>query len=471
MGNFINKENRIINGKKIIKIQNLKNIDKYKNNILDINSKQQIIDNWYNKVCKNKIYDDMYISRHNYFNYEVKMYIEIIVSDNKLKKIKKCIDKKELEFEICKNLNNYCSKYYNKNDLVSIYSEYKNEKYFDINDIKEQYREFKYNKNILNDIIFKGNTMDGYILKNECIDYIYNLYKNSNEVKYLLYEENIPATEYSNNNNFYMAFYSAYNSHGSIILSPDDIWIQICMNFSRYISEFPEELRYLFVDHEDKKQLVVTLDELDFKIFTKEILKQIEENTKDNLTNKLSCDFTTSGEFENFISNIVIMNCMKHYFEYTVKILCGIKEVHFLGTLDDWNKLLNKTEKLLKYNLPNNKWKKYIDELIPILKKFIETYKGDSNKRFWNGIIYQEFEKGYGVGSKPAKLTGWLTKFFYGNNENYKDINDVPIFNTEVSVKIIYQNGKEENANIYAGFTGINEENLVYRPQMSVFIK
>ncbi len=458
-----------LKNKRIIKIQNLEPIKKYKNNKID--DKNSIATNWYYIDINNC--EKLVRPNNKYFDYHLNLVIEDIFNNFKLKRILNCIKNEEIEkinYNIFKFINDYSIEINKENKLVSIYSEYKAKAKYNFNEnenkneIEEKYKNLKY----CPDNIFHDSTL----VKNKCVDYICKLYENLDFIKYKLYEENIPATEYSNNNNFYMAFYSAYMSHGSIILSPDDIWIQICMNFSKYISEFPEDLRYLFVDHEGKKKLVVVLWEINFKEFAEGILTQIKENTKDNLTDKLSCNFSTSGEFEKFMSNIVIMDCMKHYFEYEMDRGCGIEKVHFHGTLDDWNKLLDKTKNLLKYNLPNNKWKRYIDELIPILKKFIETYNGKKNKNFWNGIIYQEFgSNGYGM-EKPGKLSGWLTKFFYGDNENYENIDDIPILNTKVPVEIKFQSLEvRETVNIYAGFSGINEENLVYRPQMSVFIK
>jgi hypothetical protein len=53
------------------------------------------------------------------------------------------------------------------------------------------------------------------------------------------------------------AFLYAYNSHEDIVLSPDDIWMMICMYFSKYVNDNAEKLRSLFVDHEDQKKLTV----------------------------------------------------------------------------------------------------------------------------------------------------------------------------------------------------------------------
>jgi hypothetical protein len=55
------------------------------------------------------------------------------------------------------------------------------------------------------------------------------------------------------------AFLAAYNSHEDIVLSPDDIWLMITIYYAKYVDDNAEVLRSLFVDHEGKRKLVVTM--------------------------------------------------------------------------------------------------------------------------------------------------------------------------------------------------------------------
>jgi hypothetical protein len=64
-------------------------------------------------------------------------------------------------------------------------------------------------------------------------------------------------TSLSKNHAIFSAFLYAYNSHEDIVLSPDDIWLMICIYFSKFVNENAEQLRSLFVDHEGKKKLTV----------------------------------------------------------------------------------------------------------------------------------------------------------------------------------------------------------------------
>lgn len=64
-------------------------------------------------------------------------------------------------------------------------------------------------------------------------------------------------TSLCDNHGVFSAFMYAYNSHEDIVLSPDDMWLMICMYFSKYINNHAEQLRSLFVDHEGLKELTV----------------------------------------------------------------------------------------------------------------------------------------------------------------------------------------------------------------------
>jgi hypothetical protein len=59
------------------------------------------------------------------------------------------------------------------------------------------------------------------------------------------------------NHAIFSAFLFAYNSHEDIVLSPDDLWLMVCIYFSQYINENAQQLRTLFVDHDGRKKLTI----------------------------------------------------------------------------------------------------------------------------------------------------------------------------------------------------------------------
>ncbi len=64
-------------------------------------------------------------------------------------------------------------------------------------------------------------------------------------------------TSLHENHAIFAAFLYAYDSHEDIVLSPDDIWLMIYIYFYKYVNDNAEQLRKVFVGHEDKKLLTI----------------------------------------------------------------------------------------------------------------------------------------------------------------------------------------------------------------------
>lgn len=104
------------------------------------------------------------------------------------------------------------------------------------------------------------------------------------------------------------------------------------------------------------------------------------------------------------------MNFYKKYFEYERYIpLCGINNIHMAGTLQDWQQVLEKTKNLYQYDV-DGRLKHYLRRLEPVLNHFIETYRGNVSKHFWDNIYqYRTRESDYGSSSY---ISGWILRFF-----------------------------------------------------------
>lgn len=116
---------------------------------------------------------------------------------------------------------------------------------------------------------------------------------------------------------------------------------------------------------------------------------QICNSVKNDAAELLVANFSTTGKIESFLSCVTMMSTFQKYFEYRCYITrCGIRNVHFKGTLDDWNNLRNKTEDLKKFTVSDqHEFGGYIDGLLPIIDQFIETYQGNVDQEFWNKIM------------------------------------------------------------------------------------
>lgn len=79
-------------------------------------------------------------------------------------------------------------------------------------------------------------------------------------------------------------------------------------------------------------------------------------------------------------------------------MLCGIQNVYFAGTRDDWVSVLEKLKNLVKYDV-DGQLKKYVANVEVILMNFIDTFDGKPNKKWWNRIMTSE-ERRVGSGSQ-----------------------------------------------------------------------
>ncbi len=139
-----------------------------------------------------------------------------------------------------------------------------------------------------------------------------NLWKSKlapNVCDVLCYEENFhanfqtPFSVAAGGNQFLAAFILAYNKHEDIVLSPDDLWLHISLEFSGYINESQEKaekMRNFFVNHTESKHLEVRSDkelsESEWGEFFDLMLVKIEENTKPGVVPQFKADFTTTGQ-------------------------------------------------------------------------------------------------------------------------------------------------------------------------------
>jgi hypothetical protein len=260
------------------------------------------------------------------------------------------------------------------------------------------------------------------------------------------------------------------------------IWLLISQGFARHVNANPENLRHHFVDFSDKISLIVIADNIRLdnpnspweEVFP-EFTKQIAEYTGSEIINLLSSDFSTTTSVEKVASEITIMEAMKPYFEFIVLTpICGIPEITLQGTPDDWQKILDKTKQLEKYDL--DWWTK---ELEPILEEFVKASKGEINKEFWiNMFKYHSIEK-YGA---SKSIDGWIVKFFpynkHGKRNNLKELEDrnehlpeeivkVDLKHIDLGTKIITQ------LELWAGFIGLeeNQENFALTPKIGWMIR
>ena len=226
---------------------------------------------------------------------------------------------------------------------------------------------------------------------------------------------------YLGDDNFFKCMVQAYADHRPLVLSPDMVWLIISQGFSRYVNAHTEEMRDLLVFHEGKMELVVNsnnnilLPTGNWELLLNDFSDCIARNTKGELADLMTANFTTTGITERIASQVSLMDVVKKYFIYSnIAGVCGIPSITLKGSPDDWQKVLDKVRCLKKYHL-----EKWTFELEDILKEFVKASKGKHNKKFWQNIVKKirvdQMKSDRGCLPDPKKnthLDGWFLKFF-----------------------------------------------------------
>jgi hypothetical protein len=202
----------------------------------------------------------------------------------------------------------------------------------------------------------------------------------------------------------------AYNEHHGLVLRPDDVWQAIATQFALYVAGNAETLRPRFVDHEGQKELKVygrgSLHSADYEMLAKAMSDEIVKNIKNPLvTAWLMPEFSTTTKTDRVTAAVTVMATMKEYFSFKFCLRCGLPSVELLGTVEDWEKLLDKTQRLREFDVDGN-MKKWQAMLEPIIAEMIETKKGKDNMDWWQKIAHYK-----GGGSGPTYISGWITAF------------------------------------------------------------
>jgi hypothetical protein len=198
----------------------------------------------------------------------------------------------------------------------------------------------------------------------------------------------------------------AYRGHFPLVLTPDAVWLTIAQGFARHVANHAEELRARIVQHEGKATLEVRGD--DFVRGSPEnpwaevwpaFCAQIRDHIGAEAHGLVVCDFSTTGRVERAASEVVLMDAVQSYFEYSFVSLCGIPAVTLEGTVEDWENVRERVGRLGQYDLS---W--WTDRVGPIIDEFVKAAKGSPTPSFWKGL-YKEHHRSGG-----PFVSGWLVR-------------------------------------------------------------
>ena len=215
-------------------------------------------------------------------------------------------------------------------------------------------------------------------------------------------------------------FLNAFDKHYSLVLSPDMIWLLISQGISTHINQNAEQLRNRLVDFDDQKELVVTTlrdvfeyDE-DWDWVIQAFSDSIDRNMNARFSDLMVCNFSTTGTVERVTSQITMMESVRKYFRYVVRLVgCGIPDITLLGTTDDWKEIRSRIKRLDDLDL--GWWR---EKLEPVLDEFVNASQGNVNRKFWLDMVQEYSPQRSGTGgcggpsTIPAQYNGWFTVFF-----------------------------------------------------------
>jgi hypothetical protein len=194
----------------------------------------------------------------------------------------------------------------------------------------------------------------------------------------------------------------AFAQHRPLVLGPDEIWITIAQGFAQHVNNNAEALRRRFVEFEGKKKLVIeTPVSLPMWLAAEEWTQMIRDHVGKTVFDLLVCDFSTTSPIARTASLVVMMDAFKKYFDFVLRVICGIPRVTLLGTPEDWKEIRRRVAAMAEYDLA---W--WTTRLEAVCDGLVETAEGRPDLDFWKQI-YSPLED-YG----GELITGWIANLF-----------------------------------------------------------
>lgn len=284
--------------------------------------------------------------------------------------------------------------------------------------------------------------------------------------------------------------YHAYSQHIPLSLRPDDLWIAILVNFGRYIQTHTEQVRQIFVDHPGKKKLEIEtnvpmaqyLTPAQWEQLISQMSQEIQKNVKTDLVKWIIPTFSTTTPTDVMVAQVALMSACREFFDYCLKLSCGLPQVTLQGTLEDWQNLVSKVTGLQQFGLPVlDQWSQL---LLPVLQQLILTYQGQVDSKFWATMCTSQ---PYGSGSQRS-FRGWFLVFGAFNEKGeyllssaervaqegvYGDVADVDLPDCGLSVDVsIHDHGQHLDTVFYTGviLTEYDEVRNVMSPSVDWMI-
>ena len=204
------------------------------------------------------------------------------------------------------------------------------------------------------------------------------------------------------------AAHASFCFHYPLTLSPDMIWLLIVQGVAEHVNANADQLRRMFVRHQEKILIIVDRDDLvrgrpnqPWHEVAAEFTARIREHIGDETSDLFLPRFSTTGENEKTACQIALMNTVGQYFSYELHTVCGIPQITLEGRPEDWRLLVERMSAFRRFGLD---W--WMDPLEVVLRQFALASEGKVNRPFWNSLYRMKSQSG------GATYSGWLSVFF-----------------------------------------------------------
>jgi hypothetical protein len=208
---------------------------------------------------------------------------------------------------------------------------------------------------------------------------------------------------------FLLMLHLGFASHRPVSISPDAVWLMICNGFATHAEVRGDGLqRKLFPQGRDGKVTIKVRrdgfrkgENNDWEGVFGEFAATMDGIMDNHLKATLTDGFSTTGAKEKAAFEVVFMKTLEQSFGYEVATVCGIPSITLEGTVQDWENLAARAEKLRGYDCD---W--WLDALKPVLAQFTAAAGGKVDRDFWRSI-YKVNEQSGG-----DTISGWCLLFF-----------------------------------------------------------
>lgn len=258
----------------------------------------------------------------------------------------------------------------------------------------------------------------------------------------------------------------AYNSHIQLSIRPDDVWLTIAQGISHHINMNSESLRKKLVSHKGKVRLKAR--GVNFEHALSAMVDQLSERCKNRAFVAIMLNtFSTSTPTTLLASQANLMGSVSKYFEYELKLQCGIPSVALEGTLQDWEEICRRVRVIKEMKIGLGWW---ADELAPVADALLQTYKGNVDIGFWGHILDEENLWG---SDGTRSISGWLSKLFpydrHGNRRGKQTESDM--FPRGVTKMPFELEEAKQQLEIASGFLGIDASGEGVCPYIGWYIR